>query len=385
MNQFYNQGYSQQPLNSPSAHLREYLKRPIIFALGAFSLTSLLISIITLVITQFFPTYFQASLTVTVNGSASQTGTIIAYVILFLFSLLSPIAFIMMYCMAKKNKNPRPAVTILQVTSIISLVFTSIFILLYTICMIVMFCAKDYMTSQLFINDYYYYNSSGMAFDTLYTMMCVLFVVLEIALIFGLVYNICQVRLAFSVKSILNDRSTKINGATYIGVINIIMAVMLGISFIFFSISLIALFATISYVPTTHTTATIIVMILLVITMLISIIYAIMTAVAAFGVKSHMNRFNGYFNTPQTPTGYYNDGFSNYDNTSFNPYQNNGYSNNNTGYNPYQNNDYSNNNTGYNPYQGNSADNGYTNNSTYYNNGDSNSYNSYSDNNSDNF
>ena len=169
----------------------------------------------------------------------------------------------------------------------------------------------------------------------------------------NLIYAINKIRLAFSAKAILQDRATKLKGAGYIGVINIITGVYQGIVSIFSIISLIAgtsiqknilgfesnaeiqsvINDTTGYIYATQ--------ILSCISAVIFFVIMISKAVAAFGAKRHMNSFIESY--PQSPTDYYNDGYSNYDNNSFNPYQY-GYTNTNTN---------TNSTTNANPYAGN--------------------------------
>lgn len=371
MNQFYNQGYGQPTLSSPSSHFGEFLKKPVIFTIAIFSFVNLLLSIISSVFSSLSTGTTQYLATFTTNGTVSDSGSLVLSAIFCIFALLPCIAFMMMYFMARSNKNPRSAVTILQVTSIIYLVLFSILTFVFSICTVTILCLGSYFRDSL-ASSFRHSLGSSIPADLALILMYVIFIIAEIIFILALFYQINAVRLAFSAKKILNDRDIRINGAGFIGVMNILGAVFIGFLIItsLFSLIMVCIESSsyvslpgIGYVTKSQAILNTAFSFLTTITIFV---LTIAKAKAAFGAKRHMSTFSGHIIPPQSPTAYYNDGYSNYDsNTNFNPYQNNsqnGYGNgyNNNGYNP-GNTDYNN---GYN--------NDYNNNN--YNNGGYNNY-----------
>ncbi|MGN0457042.1 MAG: hypothetical protein ACI4F2_09315 [Acutalibacteraceae bacterium] len=363
-------GYGQATLASPSSHLCKFLKKPVIFVIGLFSVVAAILMVITgLVVSDNFSTTFfklmndmtaQEKVAVATMNSLMSTYIIVMISIIAALILLEAIPYLCMYFRSRSGKKPTGSVTVLQVVSIIQLVGACFLVLLIFPYIL------NIASPSSFSNAVY---NVGMG-NTILILSVEIVAAIGVAL--NLIYAINKIRLAFSAKAILQDRATKLKGAGYIGVINIITGVYQGIVSIFSIISLIVgtsiqkkilgfesnaeiqsvINDTTGYIYATQ--------ILSCISAVIFFVIMISKAVAAFGAKRHMNSFIESY--PQSPTDYYNDGYSNYDNNSFNPYQY-GYTNTNTNTNsttnanPYAGNPFGGNDTNYgNPY---TSQNGY--------------------------
>ncbi|MGN1111580.1 MAG: hypothetical protein ACI4RP_00105 [Acutalibacteraceae bacterium] len=341
-------GYGQATLASPSSHLCEFLKKPVIFVIGLFSVVAAILMVINgLVVSDNFSTTFfklMNDMTAQEKVATATMNTLISTYIIVMISiiaaliLLEAIPYLCMYFRSRGGKKPTGSVTVLQVVSIIQLVGACFLVLL-----ILPYIINIIASPSSFSNAVY---NVGMA-NTILILSVEIVAAIGVAL--NLIYAINKIRLAFSAKAILQDRATKLKGAGYIGVINIITGVFYGIVSIFSIISLIVgtsiqekILGFESYAETQNITNDITgyiytTQILSCISAVIFFVIMISKAVAAFGAKRHMNCFIGM--PPQSPTSYYNDGYSNQNQNGFNPYQN-GYTNTNT-------------NTNANPYAGN--------------------------------
>ena len=379
MNQFNTTygGYGQTTLASPSSHLCQFLKKPVIFVIGLSSTVSVLLTLIgEIILYGLIGTLFDALAPYITSSSEIaayqffknflSTYVIVILTISTVLALLSSIPYLIMYFRSKGGKKPTGSVTVLQVVSIISLI-GACFLVLMALLYIIIFATSASMLSAVSSSSGMYGSTTTSGAVAFIPLMIVI-IMLSVLAAINLAYAINYVRLAFSAKSILRDESSKLKGAGFIGVINVISAVfqILGtISSIIMVISVLAspstAFATARYGSTTidmlralinHITVS---PIILCAASVLNCIVIISKAVAAFGAKRHMSYYHGP--TQTTPTNYYNDGYSNYDNNAFNPYQNSYQT-------PYQNtnstqygNPYGGNNTNYNnPYY--SPDNG---------------------------
>lgn len=356
MNQFNTTygGYGQTTLASPSSHICQFLKKPVIFVIGLFSTVSVLLTLIGEIILYCLIGKLFDSLSPYISSSSEiaayqffknflSTYVIVILTISTVLALLSSIPYLIMYFRSKGGKKPTGSVTVLQVVSIISLI-GACFLVLMALLYIIIFATSASMLSAVSSSSGMYGSTTTSGAVAFIPLMIVIIMLSVIAAI-NLAYAINYVRLAFSAKSILRDESSKLKGASFIGVINVISAVfqILGtISSIIMVISILAspstAFATAKYGSTTIDmlpeiiNALIASMIILCIASVLNCIVIISKAVAAFGAKRHMSYYHGP--TQTTPTNYYNDGYSNYDNTAFNPHQN---SYQNPFQNPYQN------------------------------------------------
>lgn len=379
MNQFNTTygGYGQTTLASPSSHLCQFLKKPVIFVIGLSSTVSVLLTLIgEIILYGLIGTLFD-SLSPYISSSSEiaayqffknflSTYFIVILTISTVLALLSSIPYLIMYFRSKGGKKPTGSVTVLQVVSIISLV-GACFLVLMALLYIIIFATSASMLSAVSSSSGMYGSTTTSGAVAFIPLMIVI-IMLSVLAAINLAYAINYVRLAFSAKSILRDESSKLKGAGFIGVINVISAVfqILGtISSIIMVISVLAspstAFATARYGSTTIDMLPEIIntltasLIILCAASVLNCIVIISKAVAAFGAKRHMSYYHGP--TQTTPTNYYNDGYSNYDNNAFTPYQNSYQT-------PYQNtnstqygNPYGGNNTNYNnPYY--SPDNG---------------------------
>ncbi|MGN1111581.1 MAG: hypothetical protein ACI4RP_00110 [Acutalibacteraceae bacterium] len=346
-------GYGQATLASPSSHLCEFLKKPVIFVIGLFATLSALISLVgEILITNTFGTIMDSI-------SLWQTGMknsefefmknffsiylIVIFSVSTIMTLLNSIPYLTMYFRSKSGKKPTGSVTVLQVVSIITLVGACALALLALLYIIIFSASASMMSAAESSGLYGSHISSG---TTAIVPMIIVIIILVAIAALNLTYAIGFVRLAFSAKSILTDRSSKLKNAGLVGVFNIMSAVFS----IFRTISSIIMLITLIVSPltaklgvTTFDAMPEVVdpfkaaIFLWTAAVVLNCVVMISKAVAAFGAKRHMNCFIGM--PPQSPTSYYNDGYSNQNQNGFNPYQN-GYTNTNT-------------NTNANPYAGN--------------------------------
>lgn len=369
-------GYGQTTLASPSSHLCGFLKKPVIFVIGLFSTLSALLALVgEIFITGLFSKLFNSITPYIKSGSEKtafefmknffSTYIIVVFSISTIMALLGAIPYLIMYFRSKGGKKPTGAVTVLQVVSVINLI-GACFLVLFALLYVFIIAGSASMLSSVASSSGLYGSSTASGTAAIIPMIIVVIMMAVLAAL-NLTYAIGYVRLTFSAKSILKDQSSKLKNAGLIGVFNVISAVFSVISTvmsIIMAISLIvtpsAAFATARYGSTTIDMLPEVIgtltaaMILFSAGNVFNCVVLISKAVAAFGAKRHMNSFIGMPQAPQSPTSYYNDGYSNYDNNSFNPYQN-GYTN--TNANPYAGNPFGGNDTNYgNPY---TSQNGY--------------------------
>ncbi|MCQ4022031.1 MULTISPECIES: hypothetical protein [unclassified Ruminococcus] len=358
MNPF-NQAYGgyAQTSSSPSAHLCEFLKKPIIFVIGLFSSTSALLVLIGgIIISSIIGTLFDSlknyaymsdpneRIGFNFIGSFLQTYIIALVVISVALTLLGAIPYIIMYFRSRGGKKPTGAVTILQVVSIINLIGACF-------ATLSVFMNLTLLTSfSSMFSDISRYSSvpdtAQAAADIASVTMIIYSIVMAVYVGLNLAYTINKVRLAFSAKGILKDRESKLKGISFVGVMNVITAifeVISTISVIFITIMIICnpdiASATANYhgtsvnIQTDIISSLIAVLIVFCVASALECVTTISKAIASFGAKRHMSTLPPM----QTPTNYYNDGYSNFDNNSFNPYQNGFQSPNSTGQygNPY--------------------------------------------------
>lgn len=359
-------GYGQTTLASPSSHLCGFLKKPVIFVIGLFSTVSALLALVgEIFITDVYSTLFNSISPYTKPGverttfefikNFFSTYIIVVFSVTTILALLAAIPYLIMYFRSRGGKNPTGAVTVLQVASIINLVgacFLVLIALLY-----VFFIAVSASTLSAVQRSSSLYGSSTAPGTIALIPMTIVIVISAILAALNLTYAIGYVRLAFSAKNILKDQSSTLKNAGLIGVFNVITASLSIIGTIISIIMTISLIVTpsVAYATARYGSTTIdmlpevigsltTAMILCSAASVFSCVVMISKAVAAFGAKRHMNSFIGMPQTPQSPTSYYNDGYTNYDNNSFNPHQN-GYTNTNT--NPYAGNPFSGSDTNY--------------------------------------
>lgn len=348
MNSFY-QPNPQVISQSPAEHLKKYLQKPIIMAVGAIAIVMALLSVASNILTSFFSSsYTSYSSSFSQNLAAQNAVTqYISIAFTVITCLLYSVPFIVMNIQAKRGSNPTAAVTVLQVISVILLVFYSLFLLLYTAIFVLFSIGLSFRNG--FISSSAYFTMSGDISSLPTGIAIVIFAIVELILIVMLFYPIALVRLSFSVKGILNGKTAKVNGATAAGVYNVIFCILACISTLLILIVFLATLTegtniiriTVNDAVLSGADAAIYLGVTS-ITLIVAIVGFIIKARACFGLKRHMNAFaafgnmgsnnsNQYGGAQQSPNQYgdqYNNpmgGYQQNDGYQGNPYDNNPY------------------------------------------------------------
>ena len=352
MNQPYYQNGAARSSKLPSTHLCEFFSKPVIAVIGILGITcsavAVLIRIIFLSIylklldclnysTAAIDKDFSDSIkTLTSSFSVIITSfSVIAIVFTIAFSLFKFIPYIVIYSQSKKGKRPIGAVTVLQVASVLSLISSCNI----AIIMLIMICILIALTGIAFAGvSAPYYDASIPPVSIVIIILILMIIILAAAVTFMLIYSICQVRLAFSAKKILKDQSATIKGAKFLGVYNIIAAIINTL----YLLSLITSYITIltaqnsdlydlfSFSIASSATypfnsidgffaALIIVQFSYVV---ISVALCITYAKAALGIKKHMDAFDGIIPVAY-PYGYGANYAAGFNNSGYNNYNNN--------------------------------------------------------------
>lgn len=328
---------------SPSSHLCQYLKKPVVFTIGLLSTLSAILSLaVGVILSGTLNTAF-GLLAPYINSSQAtafefaknffSTYMLVIVVISTIMALLASVPYIIMFFKSRGGKNPTDSVTVLQVIAVINLVgacFSTLVVVLYFF--IFAFAASFISSSSSF--NLYGSSSTSAGAGVSIAVLIIFFIIFSIVIALNLAYCINKVRLASSAKKILNDCETRLKGAGFVGAMNVIMSISQILSSITLIIMVIALLASpssayatahfngtsINVLPEIINTVVIILIIACVVSVLSSAVM-IAKAIAAFGAKRHMSYFNG---SPQAPTGQYNNGYaSNSYNSGYNPYQSN--------------------------------------------------------------
>lgn len=405
MNQPYYQSGTVQSSKLPSTHLCEFLSKPVIAVIGIFGIAYSVFAVLTGIIASGF---FSKILDWAYYSSPAMRGDdtfdtmkaflssylIIIMIVAALLSLVEFIPYLVIYSQSRKGKRPNGAVTVLQVLSILSLVSAcqTALLLLFLIFMFILMAA-----TPAFWDGF----SSGASADGMAFVLILWIAILAIVCTITLIYAICKVRLAFSVKKCLKDQGTEIKGAKFLGVYNIILAVFQILSIASAIVSIIVLLT----VPFTELLGSAadqsaiylfnsikgqiaaLAVVEIGSTAITAALY-IAYAKAAFGIKKHMDAFDGMLPTASpygyganyAAAGFNNNGYNNYNGYNGQNYNNSSYenTNNNQGYyqngytNTNNNQSYGNENGYSNSNQGYGGENGYNPNYNNYNTGNNN-------------
>ena len=329
---------------SPSSHLCQYLKKPVVFTIGLLSTLSTLLALISeILITNIFGTIMDSiSLLQTgmKNSEFEFMKNFFSIYLIVIFSvstimlLLNSIPYLTMFFKSRGGKNPTGSVTVLQVIAVINLIgacFSALVVVLY---FFIFAFAASFITSASSSFNLYSSSSTSAGAGVSIAVLIIFFIISSIVIALNLAYCINKVRLACSAKKILTDSETKLKGAGFVGVMNVIMSIFQILSSITLIIMVIALLASpssayatvrlngisINVLPEIIDTVVVILVIACVVSVLSSAVM-IAKAIAAFGAKRHMSYFNA---SPQAPTGQYSNGYaSNSYNGGYNPYQSN--------------------------------------------------------------
>lgn len=329
---------------SPSSHLCQYLKKPVIFTIGLLSTLSTILSLAAGIILSgtlntafgFLAPYINSSQKTAFEFAKNffSTYMLVIVVISTVMALLASVPYIIMFFKSRGGKNPTGSVTVLQVIAIINLIgacFSALVVVLY---FFIFAFAASFITSASSSFNLYSSSSTSARAGISIAVLIIFFIISSIVIALNLAYCINKVRLACSAKKILTDSETKLKGAGFVGVMNIIMSIFQILSSITLIIMVIALLASpssayatvrfngisINVLPEIIDTVVVILVIACVVSVLSSAVM-IAKAIATFGAKRHMSYFNA---SPQASTGQYSNGYaSNSYNGGYNPYQSN--------------------------------------------------------------
>lgn len=332
-----------QPLNNPSSHLMQYLKKRRFFWIAILHFVIIAIVVAFAVfMSVIFVDIIKGLITdpnLTWNSSISESQANVMATLAYVMpvvalvgsipSIVTGIAYLVINLQSKKGKVPMVGVTILQVLSAIQLV-SAVMLAFYAVIV----GAVGSIAIGINAPNQYVYSSTN-SFGTQYSMgmLIILVIVFVVVAAIYLAYAISSVMLSSKVKKILKNQTLVPSGATAVGVTNIISAVLLGVDIFGIALMLCAFgFGNeIHYTNTSQRVWAIVIFTTLLLLVCASLVLAILKAKAALGVKSHMKKYDGPVITPQPPTGYYGippynqNGFGNAD--PYNGYYNNSYNN----------------------------------------------------------
>lgn len=344
MNSYFNPGYQSQILNNPSNHLIQFLKRPVILVIAVLTFLSALVAAICAVISLL--TTDITTVTRTYDGTTTQYDlTPIVEFIGAAVTALIGVACLRINLQAKKGEAATGSTTILKVFSVIYLVLMSLGTIIYSLCFFIIMGNAKYFERAIEENlkDSLGYMATTDIMGMLSGMIFALLAIILIVLVAATIYYVCAVMFSFRMKKILENRALVASAATGIGVFNIIFAVFTGLAILIYAIAICGVafgdnsaYASMNGISVSKS-ENLINMLLVFVSIIIGFILSIAKAVAVFGMKKHMRNYNGPTINQQTPTSYYGDNYSNFDNTTFNQSgfnntgANNGY-NNNSGY-----------------------------------------------------
>ena len=287
--------------------VKDYLKSGKVLFIGILYFLSLGLSIATLILnpvsasiadlTNMFSSMgIDTSEYLSYSTSAMNSGvgvvSVFPTVITSLFTILSAIAFIIMFAKSRStnpDSNPSSGASIMRVLSLITFIFTIIGVVL-AVALYVLF-----IVSISSVNDYFNGDTQAAVIFQVITGVAV-----SLIIILMISYTACQKNFYRSIKYSLNSVELQSSGAVGYGVFNIIFSVFVGLSMIGSLIILITGFNLGN--------------LLLFLSMLLSFLMLVMTASFALGYNSHIKREKYGYNEPYggSDAPYYPDSAPNY-------------------------------------------------------------------------
>lgn len=278
--------------------VKGYLKSGKVLFLGilhllslGFTITSLLVNPTNSIVAYLMSTLDSMGVDISMLNSYSYTLTssnlysVMSTVISSLFTILTAIAFIVMFAKSRNtnpDSNPSSGAGILRVLSLITFIFTIIGVVVI-VALYVMFIIGISSVNDYFDGDV----------QSAVTVQVVIGIIVSLIVIFLISYTSSQKNFYRSIKGSLNSVELQSSGAVGFGVWNIIFAVVTGMSLV----------GSIILTVTSFNIGNL----MLVISSLISFLILIMNASFALGYNSYIKREKYGYNDPYNGGSYYPD------------------------------------------------------------------------------
>lgn len=295
----------EQPYNPYATNLavvKEYFQKPKVLAMGILQILSILVMVIMAIVSST-----AASQAISLmpegdrfisfgGGSFISAATIISVALSAIPILVTALGYILLYTGSRsENGRPTAGATTLFVMAIITLCFTGLGVL--GLLSTFLLGSSVISIAQSFGGSYSYYGGSAGVISGIYIALMIF---VALIMLYEVLYCVHKVRFFNSVRKSATSVELSCKGATGLGVMSVINAVLIGLVLLIYTFAFFAAMAAsqYSYELQQFGSGVIVVFGIALGAVLIGFISAILEASIALGYKRHILAYTSTYNTP---------------------------------------------------------------------------------------